>query len=133
MSFYLHISTFVRNRSSGDIFAFGLNNYHQLGIKKKGAEALFRPQLTPFTNVRSIVGGQHHTLVLTNENKCFAIGRKDYGRLGLGVVEAEVIDTLTPIKALDKLSVVQLECGECCSFAVLKDGMYDVRPRPWTL
>lgn len=93
-----------------------------MGINKKEADALFTPQLTPFTDVKSIIGGQHHTLVLSNENKCFAIGRKDYGRLGLGNVEAEVVDTLTPITALDKLNVVQLACGECCSFAILKDG-----------
>lgn len=61
--------------------------------------------------------------MLTNDNKCFAIGRKDYGRLGLGDIEAEVVDKLTPIKALDKLNVAQLACGECCSFAVLEDGM----------
>lgn len=29
---------------------------------------------------------------------------------------------MTPIKALEKLNIVQLECGECCSFAVTDDG-----------
>lgn len=121
---FFPLSTFVRKRATGQIFAFGLNNYHQLGITKKESDALFTPQLTPFENVKSINGGQHHTLVLTNDNKCFAIGRKDYGRLGLGDIEAEVVDKLTPIKALDKLNVTQLACGECCSFAVLEDGMF---------
>lgn len=107
---------------NGAIFGFGLNNYHQLGVLKQKSEALFTPQLTPFQNVKDITGGQHHTLVLTNDGKCFAIGRKDYGRLGLGTIEAEVVDTLTPIKALKNLKVAQLECGECCSFAVLEDG-----------
>lgn len=120
--FSFFISTFVRKRSSEQIYGFGLNNYHQLGIKKKESDALFNPQLTPFTNVKSIVGGQHHTLVLTNANKAFAIGRKDYGRLGLGNLEAEVVDTLTPIKALDKLKIAQLACGESVSFAALEDG-----------
>lgn len=70
----------------------------------------------------SLSGGQHHTLVVTNDNKCFAIGRTNYGRLGIGDTTEEVIDKLTPIDALDKLDVVQLECGECCSFAVTTDG-----------
>lgn len=69
-----------------------------------------------------IPGGQHHTLVVTNDNKCFAIGRTNYGRLGLGDTTEEVIDKLTPIDALDKLNVELLECGECCSFAVTSDG-----------
>lgn len=29
---------------------------------------------------------------------------------------------MTPIKALENLNIVQLECGECCSFAVTDDG-----------
>lgn len=68
-----------------------------------------------------LISGQHHTLVLTNDNKCFAIGRKDYGRLGLGDVNEDV-EKLMPIESLDKLTVVQLECGESCSFAVTDDG-----------
>lgn len=60
--------------------------------------------------------------MLTNDYKCFAIGRKDYGRLGLGEVTGEVVDELTSIKALETLNIVQLECGECCSFAITDDG-----------
>lgn len=69
------------------------------------------------------LGGQHHTLVLSKDNKCFAIGRKDYGRLGLGNIEEEVIDKLTEIKSLEEKGIVSLECGECCSFAVSEEGM----------
>lgn len=29
---------------------------------------------------------------------------------------------MTPIKALETLNIVQLECGECCSFAITDDG-----------
>lgn len=59
---------------------------------------------------------------MTNENKCLAIGRTNYGRLGIGDTKEEVIDKLTPIDALSKLNVILLECGECCSFAVTDDG-----------
>lgn len=114
-------STFVRNRVNGVVFGFGLNNYNQLGLAKKNTETVFAPQLTTFENVKMITGGQHHTLVLTNDNKCFAIGRKEYGRLGLGDIEEDV-EKLTPIKTLDSFNVTQLECGECCSFAVTDDG-----------
>lgn len=119
--FVYFFSTFVRNRANGAIFAFGLNNYNQLGLAKKGSETVFSPQLTTFENVQIITGGQHHTLVLTTDNKCLAIGRQDYGRLGLGDVN-EDIEQLTPIIALNGLRVQQLECGECCSFAITEDG-----------
>lgn len=59
---------------------------------------------------------------MNNDNKCFAIGRTNYGRLGLGDITEDVIDKLTPIDALDKLDIVLLECGEACSFAVTSDG-----------
>lgn len=106
---------------SGAIFGFGLNNYNQLGLAKKNSDTVFTPQLTTFENVKMLTGGQHHTLVLTANDKCYAIGRKDYGRLGLGDLDADV-EKLTPISALDGIHVRQLECGECCSFAITDDG-----------
>lgn len=68
------------------------------------------------------IGGQHHTIVLTNDNKCLAIGRTDYGRLGIENAPADPITELTEIEALKKLKIVQVECGECCSFAITDDG-----------
>lgn len=138
-------STFIRNRSTGGIFGFGLNNYFQLGIRDKTVQTVFTPKITPFQNVKAIVGelflnlmslsinkwifetdivlgGQHHTLLLTNDDKCFAIGRQDYGRLGLGDVNTEDVDILTEIKSLSEKNIVHLECGECCSFAISAKG-----------
>lgn len=74
------------------------------------------------TLILCFIGGQHHTLVLTNDSKCYAIGRKDYGRLGIGEIDEELVDKCTSIKKLENLNVVQLECGECCSFAISDDG-----------
>lgn len=58
---------------------------------------------------------------MTNDNESYAIVRKDYGRLGLIEIEKEV-DKLTLISALQDVNVVQLQCCECCSFAVTSDG-----------
>lgn len=70
----------------------------------------------------SQLGGQHHTIILTNDHKCYAIGRTDYGRLGVANAPADPITTLTQIDTLAKLKIVQVECGECCSFAITDDG-----------
>lgn len=48
--------TFVRVRSNGTVYGFGLNNYNQLGIVKKNSETVFAPQKTPFENVKLITG-----------------------------------------------------------------------------
>lgn len=87
-------------------------------MRNNGWKFWFRLFLFRFVSI----GGQHHTLIVTNENKCLAIGRTNYGRLGIGDTKEEVIDKLTPIDALSKLNVILLECGECCSFAVTDDG-----------
>jgi regulator of chromosome condensation len=69
-------------------------------------------------------GGQHHTLVLDNDNKVFAIGRKEYGRLGLGELESDDthIEQLTEIESLSEKSIINVACGESNSFAITADG-----------
>lgn len=113
--------TFIRENSTNNIYGFGLNNYNQLGVKKGGQEFEHYPLLSKFANVKSISGGQHHTIVLTNDNKVHAIGRKDYGRLGLGEVDDHVTE-LTLIGSISKQEIVKISCGESNSFAVSKDG-----------
>lgn len=44
--------------------------------------------------------------------------------MGVGNIDEEVVDKLIEIKALNGKNIVQLECGECCSFAVAGDGKY---------
>lgn len=47
--------TFFREQNSSDIYAFGLNNYNQLGLDKT-TEPLFVPRITQFKGVQSITG-----------------------------------------------------------------------------
>lgn len=113
--------TFLRENSTEQIFGFGLNNYCQLAIQGNKNESVFSVTLTSLTNIKSLAGGQHHTLGLTNDNKCHVIGRKDYGRLGLGEVK-EDLEVLTPVGAMNDKKVVEICCGDVNSFAVCDDG-----------
>jgi regulator of chromosome condensation len=113
--------TFLREQSTDLIYGFGLNNYNQLGVEKTGKEFEHFPVLSQFKNVKSIAGGQHHTIVLTNDNKVHAIGRRDYGRLGLGEVKDDV-QKLTPIGSLQKIDILDINCGDCNTLAITKDG-----------
>lgn len=112
--------TFLRDKTTGKIYGFGLNNYSQLNIGKK-SDTMFVARETKFNNVKELAGGSHHIIILTNDDKMYAIGRKDYGRLGLGQVEADV-EELTLITALKDKKVTQIACGDCTSFAITKDG-----------
>lgn len=116
--------TYFKDRSTSRIFAFGLNNYCQLGIPNPSenvVKPVFVPELTSFTDVKTIDGGQHHTLVLKTDNKVHVIGRKEYGRLGLGEV-SEDAKNVTAIPALADKKVVEICCGESTSFAVTDKG-----------
>lgn len=111
--------TFLRESQTEIIWAVGLNNYKQLAHAKETDRVLI-PIKTELKDVKQIAGGQHHTLVLDNKFNCFAVGRPDYGRLGIGDVK-EVVEKLTPIKALSG-KTIYVGCGEACSYAITKDG-----------
>lgn len=111
--------TFLRVADSETILGFGLNNYKQLGISKDIQVCSTPMVLDSFKNVEKISGGQHHTLVLTKDKKVYAIGRHDYGRLGLGQLKEDV----TELKSIDKLkNIVDISAGEAQSFAIDSNG-----------
>ncbi|XP_055910321.1 regulator of chromosome condensation [Eupeodes corollae] len=112
--------TFLRESGTSIIWAFGLNNYKQLGYPKD-VSVIINPINTHFEDVKIIAGGQHHTLLLKNDGSCYAIGRKDYGRLGLGNTPEDVTE-LQLIKALSDKKIVNISRGEAQSFAITEDG-----------
>lgn len=112
--------TFLRESQTGNIWAFGLNNYKQLAYAKD-MQTLINPINTKFENIKQIAGGQHHTLILQEDGSVFVIGRKDYGRLGLGNVTDDVT-TLQAINSLKGKNIVSVSCGEAQSFALTADG-----------
>ena len=120
------------------VYTWGLNNYGQLGTKD--SESRFQPERLPncwiddneTSDVKEnrkdstktyedleISGGQHHTLVC-NKGSVYVMGRKEYGRLGLGKDISEEPSTPRRIPELSKISGVC--AGTICSFAVSKTG-----------
>ncbi|XP_060519428.1 regulator of chromosome condensation isoform X2 [Cylas formicarius] len=114
--------TFAKVADKDDIYVCGLNNYHQIGLKSSGAE--FLPKLSPeFSKYKweQICCSQHHTIALTEDGKVYAIGRKEYGRLGLGS-GCEDAQVLTQVTSLADKKVVDVSSGSCTSFAVTVEG-----------
>lgn len=68
-----------------------------------------------------ISSGQHHTIALDEDGKVYAIGRKEYGRLGLGK-DCEDATKLTQVTALKDKNVINVACGSATSFAVTENG-----------
>lgn len=68
-----------------------------------------------------ISSGQHHTVALDEDGKTYAIGRKEYGRLGLGR-DCEDAVQLKQIEALKDSKIIDIACGSTTSFAVSENG-----------
>jgi len=115
--------TFAQDRENGDIFAWGLNNYYQLGFGDMG-NRYNAERVKSFSEGGSwqmISGGQHHSVALDTDGKVYTLGREDYGRLGLGEKCGEkAMPTLVP--ALKDMTCTNVAAGGCVTFAVATDG-----------
>ncbi|KAI3438963.1 hypothetical protein D9Q98_001377 [Chlorella vulgaris] len=104
--------------SSGQILAFGLNNYGQLALP--GQVPVYAP--TPVKalegkGVTLVRSGQHHTLVLAEGGSLLSFGRPTYGRLGQKDAEVSADAACPEPKAVDGLEGVQV-AGAAAGLAV---------------
>ncbi|XP_046387227.1 regulator of chromosome condensation-like [Ischnura elegans] len=115
--------TFAREKAKGDIYVCGLNNFSQLGHPL--TKPIFHPVRAPTFSGNKwtmISGGQHHTLALDHAGVPYALGRKEYGRLGLGK-DCDDASSPTPISALTSKKTKWVACGSTVSFAITEDGL----------
>lgn len=114
----------------GSVYAWGLNNYGQLGTGD--LETLYAPvKVKSLTSLNSdsdkcvsIASGQHHTIILDSSGRVYAMGRSEYGRLGLGN-DAKETSTPLQVTALESNPIHKIACGEAVSLAVsLKGDLY---------
>lgn len=106
----------------GDVMVMGLNNYNQMGL---GTElTYFLPTKSPSMSQKgwtSMSMGQHHTLAVDRHGKVFALGRSDYGRLGLGPGTGDA-KVPTAVPALADKTCLEVACGTAVSYAVTDTG-----------
>lgn len=119
---------FARSADDGRVFAWGLNNYNQLGIGRPDGEnelCVYEPREISYfskigVRIEKIAGNQHHTLMLDDKGRVYACGRHEYGRLGLGrITEDPAQPTL-----IDSLpgQIVDIACSVTASYAVSARG-----------
>jgi len=140
-----HWSSFAQS-TNGDIYVWGLNNFHQLGFKTENPIEVCSTdpnesqqsskliiELRPIkvgrmpTNIKMIANGQHHMLALDTNGQVFSCGSSTYGKLGLTDAinsEDQSVDSPRAIsrEAFNEQSVVHIACGEFCSFAITENG-----------
>ncbi|KAL3666092.1 hypothetical protein V7S43_008883 [Phytophthora oleae] len=70
--------------SNGYVYTCGLNNYGQLGIgNTENCSELQLVEDLSSKNVAFVDGGNHHSVVLTNDGEVYTFGRGDSGQLGM--------------------------------------------------
>ncbi|XP_076086369.1 regulator of chromosome condensation-like [Mytilus galloprovincialis] len=115
--------TFAKEKESGDIYSWGLNNYFQIGFDDM--QNRFIPEWIPSFAAHNkqwtkIQAGQHHTMLLDEEGKVYTIGRAEYGRLGLGEKSGEMKEPTLVTKLSDK--IIDIAAGQSVSLALTADG-----------
>uniref|UniRef100_T1J8U9 RCC1-like domain-containing protein n=1 Tax=Strigamia maritima TaxID=126957 RepID=T1J8U9_STRMM len=111
-------ATFVRIRGTTDVYVCGLNNYFQLGSEDiKNHYVLERSETFSSKSWVQIAGGQHHTLALDVNGDVYTMGRKEYGRLGLGE-NTQDLAVPTVVPELVSKNCIDIACGVATSYAV---------------
>jgi len=78
---------------SGELYAWGLNNYGQLGVGDyKNTRIMKQVQVIPNGQVVSIVGGENHTVALTVNGEVYTWGKNDESQLGYTLEDEEMKD-----------------------------------------
>lgn len=118
-------ATFALDGASDKMFAWGLNNYGQLGITGEGRKtAIYSPTWCDAFSSRgwsAVAAGQHHTLAVDAAGVAHALGRREYGRLGLGENSGDA-EVLQPIPKLQNKKCISIAAGTSNSFSVTSEG-----------
>jgi len=105
---------------SGEVLVCGLNNYNQLGV----AEGLtfYMPVESRDLSSHSwgsFAIGQHHAIGQEKDGSVLALGRSEYGRLGLGEGTSDA-SKATVVNGV--AGCTEVACGTAVSYAVTKEG-----------
>ncbi|OQR87784.1 RCC1 and BTB domain-containing protein [Achlya hypogyna] len=111
----------VVSLASGGVFAFGKNEYGQLGIEAPGVKASPVPVNPPLDTetVVHVACGYYHTMALTQTGKLYAFGRNDFGQLGLG--HKQNMHKPSLVGTLADFTIVDVACG-CYHTLALRDN-----------
>lgn len=113
----------------GELYAWGLNNYGQCGVltsknNEKAPHIVENPTIINqlqggADGIKSMVGGEHHSIVLMANGDVYAFGRADSSQLGF----PPTIEPIYEPTRIDRLSnIIQLDSGSYHAIAVDGDG-----------
>jgi alpha-tubulin suppressor-like RCC1 family protein len=105
--------------ASGSVYAFGDNDYGQLGLGHKRTQDL--PEKIPYVSrVELIATGYRHSLVVDNEDQVWVFGNNQYRQLGVLTTKTVLIPTRN--NTLSDNGIIAIAGGHSHSAAVDKEG-----------
>lgn len=107
-------------RSDGTVWAWGENQYGQLGLGTSGSAVTTPTQIPGLTGVTAIASGPtaYHSLAIKGDGTLWAWGWNFDGQLGNGTTT----NSATPVQVAGLSGVVAAAAGEDFSLAVTADG-----------
>lgn len=82
-------------KEDGKLYAWGLNNYGQLGIGDyKNTGTMKEVQVIDGSQVVNIVGGENHTIALTKNGDVYSWGKNDESQLGYKIEEEKKMEDI---------------------------------------
>jgi alpha-tubulin suppressor-like RCC1 family protein len=104
--------------SDSNLWAWGDNDYGQLGSGYTGGTLPAATQISGLTNVLSVAAGDNHVLALTSSGAVYSWGANSYGQLGNGTTNQSASPGL--ISGLN--NIVAISAGGGSSYALDSSG-----------
>ena len=124
--FSIGLSFILALNSENKVYGWGKNNWGQCGMESINNEnEYFVPNLIHFNSESAIQisCGSHHSLALTSTGCLYSWGRNNYGQVGCGKDEGEIITEPFHLNCFDGLSFKSIHSSNCRSFALTIDGL----------
>ncbi|CAB3380825.1 Hypothetical predicted protein [Cloeon dipterum] len=127
--------TFFAISASGSVFAWGNNEYGQLGLGTT-QQTLIPTKIEGILGIKRVIQvacSYFHTLALTSDREVFSFGRNNFGQLGLGHKDEQTLPVkldfplpgtvVTVIACLCLSSIALLDSGEVLAWGKNEDGI----------
>jgi len=109
-------------KSDGTVWAWGNNQFGQIGIGTAGGSGDFRVppvKVQNLTNVVAIAAGEYSSYALKSDGTVWAWGRNNYGQLGDGTTT----DRYTPVRVKNISGVKDIRMGSFYGYAIRNDNI----------
>lgn len=111
------------DRIVGELYLWGRNSSGQLGLENP--QNVLSPQESSLINVKQVVCGDDHTLVLTVEGRLYATGSKEHGVLGIHVSEnVKLFRSIDPKMFRDGEIINRIYCSGTFNVAISERNVY---------